>query len=102
MIAVDVFCELLAARLSLSQGTLPALAARDAVDRADALFEVVADFSDSLVGYDAGSMGSSVVRESALKVAALAAQLYLATTGGGLAEEIGECPADAVREEVEG
>jgi hypothetical protein len=88
--ALDVFVELLAARLTLGQGALPGLAALDAVYRADALFEAGADLSDVLVAYDAGRLGADVVREAALKVAGLACQLYLATTGGGLAESIGE------------
>jgi hypothetical protein len=87
---VDVFVELLAARLTLGQGALPDLAARDAVYRADSLFEAGADLTDVLVGYDAGRVGSSAVMDAALKVAALACQVYLATTGAGLAEGIGE------------
>jgi hypothetical protein len=88
--AIDCFVELLAARLTLGQGALPGLAAQDAVYRADALFEAGAELSDVLVAYDAGRVGADVVREEALKVAGLACQLYLATTGGGLAESIGE------------
>ena len=90
MNAVDVFVELLAARLTLGQGALPGLAALDAVYRADALFEAGADLSDLLLAYDGGAVGADVIREAALKVAALSCQLYLATTGGGLAERIGE------------
>jgi hypothetical protein len=88
--AIDCFVELLAARLTLGQGALPGLAAKDAVYRADALFEAGAELSDCLVAYDAGRVGADVVREEALTVAGLACQLYLATTGGGLAESIGE------------
>jgi hypothetical protein len=100
--AIDCFVELLAARLTLSQGSLPALAAKDAVYRADALFEAGADLSDALVAYDDGRVGSSTVRESALNVAGLACQLYLATTGAaccpeGLAEEVGACPEEVER-----
>jgi hypothetical protein len=88
--AIDCFVELLAARLTLTQGALPGLAAKDPVYRADALFEAGADLADSLLEYDQGIVGSSVVREAALKTAELAVKLYLATTGGGLAESIGE------------
>jgi hypothetical protein len=88
--SIDCFVELLAARLTLGQGALPGLAAKDAVYRADALFEAGADLSDVLVGHDAGRLGADAVREEALKVAGLAAQLYLATTGGGLLEVIGD------------
>ena len=99
MNAVDVFCELLAARLTLGQGgpgggALPGLAALDAVYRADALFEAGADLSDSIVAFERDLVGSDTVREGALRVAALACQLYLATTGGGLAEEIGDGDAE--------
>jgi hypothetical protein len=90
MNAIDCFCELLAARLTLTQGALPGLAALDAVWRADALFEAGADLSDSLLAFERDLVGSDTVREGALRVAALACQLYLATTGGGLAESIGE------------
>ena len=94
MNSIDCFVELLAARLTLGQGALAGLAQKDAVYRADALFEAAADLSDLLLAYDGGGVGADVIREAALKAAALAAQLYLATTGVGLAEEIGDGDAE--------
>ena len=54
--------------------------------RADRLFELVADLSDGLVAHakspgEHGKVGDDVIREAALSVAVMAAQVWLATTG---------------------
>lgn len=77
----DVFCELLRVRLSIAQHQYPDLDARGAAYRCDPLFELAADFADALALYERGDVGPTVVREYALKVAALAAVVYIATVG---------------------
>jgi hypothetical protein len=54
--------------------------------RADRLFELVADLADALVAHDLPAerpdrVGDDTVREAAVAVAVMAAQLWLASTG---------------------
>lgn len=83
MNAADGFCDLLRARLSIAQHQYPDLATKDPEHRCDPLFELAADFSDVLSLYQRGEVSETVVREYALKVAALSAVVYIATVGGG-------------------
>jgi len=83
----EVFADLLKLRLCLLQHQYPDLALSGPEYRADPLFEAGADFTDALVLYENGAVGDSVVREGALKVAALAALVYFATVGRRRAAE---------------
>ena len=94
MNAADVFCELLRARLTLGQHELAALLDAPAVYRADPLFEAGADLVDVLIAFEACRVNETVVREQALRVATLSAQLYLATTGGQTVDEGDDDGAD--------
>jgi len=85
--AAEVFADLLKLRLCLLQHGYPDLALKGPAYRADPVFEAGADFADALALYENGAVGDSVVREGALKVAALAALVYFATVGRRRAAE---------------
>jgi hypothetical protein len=81
---VDQFCDLLRAdllraKLTLSQYRLPDLAGRGPHYRTDSLFEAGADLSDMVLAFSAGRVGESVVLQEALRVAAEACLVYVAT-----------------------
>ena len=82
MTAADAFVEVLHARLCLGQHDAHTLLELDPLRRCDPLFEAAADLSDVLCALGQGHGGANLVREQALKVATLAAQLWLVSTGG--------------------
>ena len=79
MNAADAFCVLLRKRLRAEAARISDLALNGPAYRADPLFEAGADLAEMVVAYQNGTVGESVVREEALKTAALACQVYLAT-----------------------
>jgi hypothetical protein len=83
MTAADEFCDLLRARLTMAQHQPDDLAERGPLLRCDPLFEAGADLSDVVVGHAEGRVGAGVVREQALRVAALCARIYWVTVKGG-------------------
>jgi len=87
MTAAEVFTDLLKLRLCLLQHEYADLAIKGPDFRADPVFEAGADFADALALYENGLVGDSVLREGALKVAALAALVYFATVGRKRAAE---------------
>jgi hypothetical protein len=84
--ALLVFCNDLEAGVRQSaQRDLEALRVlreAAAVDRADTLFEAVADLSDALVSHEAGRVNETVVRAEALRVCRLAVLLWLSVCAG--------------------
>jgi hypothetical protein len=88
--AADSFCELLRARLAQAQHQADDLALRGPLLRCDPLFEAGADLSDMVVAYAEGRVGASVVRQEALRVAALAFRVFTATCGTGPLSEAGD------------
>lgn len=85
MMDVDVFCELLRARLTLAQHQrrYGDLAGAGPAYRCDPLFLQAADLSDAVVDCDRGVVGPSVVSEAALETAALAFWVFHTTAGVG-------------------
>jgi hypothetical protein len=80
--AADSFCELLRVRLTQAQHQADDLVVRGPLLRCDPLFEAGADLSDMVVAYAEGRVGESVVRQEALRCAALCARIYWATVKG--------------------
>ena len=71
------FCRDLAERLERGDHTVEGLAEAGAAYRADPLIEAAADLSDCLVAHEAGRVDVGTVRSEALRVATLAARLWL-------------------------
>lgn len=82
MNAANEFCELLRARLTQAQHQPDELTERGPLLRCDPLFEAGADLSDMVLAYAEGRVGAHVVRQEALRCAALCARIYWATVKG--------------------
>lgn len=87
------FCRDLAERLERGDHTVAGLAEASASYRADPLIEAAADLADVVVSHSAGRVDVSTVRSEALRVATLAARLWLVSleqTVENVAEEAGD------------
>lgn len=80
---VSPFTADLARALLAQEALLPILLVTPAAYRADPLFEAGADLVDALEGQEAGRLGLSVIRQEALRVCVLAAQLYVSLCDAG-------------------